>query len=127
VPAGMATDKYGRKNMLIIATILLLLSTTFLVCASIMYLEVLLFAYVIVGSISWAIMSCSIPSLEADVLPKEVRGKAYAVIATANSIAQAIFQLVCGYIYEAYGETIPYIIALFFIMVMLLVALKIKA
>ena len=72
-------------------------------------------------------MSCSIPSPEADVLPKEVRGKAYAAIATASSIAQAIFQLVCGYIYEAYGETIPYIIALFFITVMLLVALKIKA
>ena len=126
VPAGIATDKYGRKNMLIISTILLLLSTTFLVCASIKPLETLLFAYVIVGSISWAIMSCSIPSLEADVLPKEVRGKAYAVIATANSITQAIFQLICGYIYEAYGETIPQILALFFIIIMLIVALKVK-
>jgi len=127
MPAGIATDRYGEKNMLIVSMVLLFISTTFLIYASIGALGILLLAYVITGSISWAIMSCSIPSLEAKLLPKKIRGKAFAVIATASSIAQAAFQLMSGYIYEAYGEIIPNIIALFFIAIILIVALRINA
>ncbi len=125
IPAGVATDHYGRKNVILIGTILSIFSITFLLLASLNYTEIFLLFYSILGSISWALLACSIPSMEADILPKNIRGKAYAVIAAANSIALAFSQLFCGYIY-VYGENIPYLLALFVLVFMAIIMARIS-
>ena len=125
VPAGVATDRFGRKKLITIATTFSVFSTVFLLVAPIGHTRMFLIVYAILGSASWAMMSCSIPSLEADMLPKNVRGKAYAILASASSIALGISQLLCGYIYENYGERTPYILSIVLLGAMIIISLKI--
>ncbi|NIQ07311.1 MAG: MFS transporter [Candidatus Korarchaeota archaeon] len=117
-------DRRGRKKPLLLGLIPLA-SAALILCSTTTKVGQLfgIFAVTFIG-ISWAVRRTALRSLEADLVPKELRGRVSGILSFISGVAFAGGQLVAGPIYE-YSPTIPFIISFVFIIVSILFALKI--
>ncbi|MEX0568453.1 MAG: MFS transporter [Candidatus Njordarchaeota archaeon] len=115
IPLSYITDRIGRRPPTIFAAILATIGTILLATAPIgegAYIIVLISN--LLQSLAWSFASSTLPSIEADLLPKEIRGKGYAVINLVNSFVWSISQLIGGYIYMSIGPRTPFYISSIF-------------
>ncbi len=126
LPFSIATDKIGRKPPIIVAAIVAFISSLILAIAPVgeqAFIYVL--ASSVLGSLAWAMVSSAIPSIEADLLPLEIRGKGYAVINLINSMVISIAQLLSGVIYTSLGPRMPFYLSSLFWLMSLVIFLKV--
>lgn len=126
LPFSVATDKIGRKPPVIIATIIAFTSSIIIAIAPISdeaFLYVLMASTL--GSLAWAMVSSALPSIEADLLPLEIRGKGYAVINLINSLVISMAQLLSGTIYIILGPRVPFYLSSLFWLLSLVVFIKV--
>jgi len=126
LPFSVATDKIGRKPPIIVATIVAFISSVILAIAPIgeeAFLYVLISSTL--GSLAWAMVSSALPSIEADLLPLEIRGKGYAVINLINSLVISLAQLLSGAIYTVMGPRMPFYLSSLFWLLSLVMFMKI--
>ncbi len=126
LPFSVATDKIGRKPPIIAAALVAFISSIILAIAPIGEQA---FMYVLIsstlGSLAWAMVSSALPSIEADLLPLEIRGKGYAVINLINSLVISIAQLLSGAIYTFLGPRMPFYLSSLFWFFSLIVFMKV--
>jgi len=111
VPIGVFVDKLGRRRMLLFGLGVLFLSALLyiLVPPSTEYsmLSALL-AFAILTS-AQSCLGITFPAFEADVIPKEKRGRVLASLAIAGSLAGAAGQALSGFEYERIDPRFPFI------------------
>ncbi len=124
IPAGIIADSKGRDRAILLSAILLLLGLISLVLAPMVFPIVFLAAYMVLSGAFWAFETCTIPALEADILPTHIRGKCFAVIELVGSLAAALAQILAGVMYEYIGEELPFLLAIPISVAMMLIAIR---
>jgi len=113
LPAGALTDLVGRKRTL---------STGFIFISSAMAGFLLLgprpplWAVVVLLLATWsggALAQNAMAALQADMIPRPLRGRVAAILALTGGISAASSSLLCGYLYEAVGPEAPFLLCLY--------------
>lgn len=108
MPVGKLVDKVNRKLPLLIAYILFGVSMWIFVNGDLPKLFVSL-VFVGVGQV---MMNAAFSALQADLTPKEQRGKVNGFINFANFILMAFGSLVGGILYEHVAPQLPFLVAI---------------
>ncbi|QOJ79358.1 MFS transporter [Infirmifilum lucidum] len=127
LPAGFVVDKYGRGLALTWGYILGTLNLLIFVLTppkTRATLPLLLLSAVI-GSIGGPLYGLAHDSLRADLVPKEYRGRVFALLGIPPAIAWSAGAMIGGWMYSALGPQIPFIasLALRILLAPLLIAL----
>ncbi len=110
VPAGKAVDKFNRKIPLLISFAVAALAIWLFVSGN--WLQ--LFLSLIVFGVGMVIARAAYSSLEADLTPKEQRGKVSGVRNLATYMVMGIGNLVGGVFYEHFSPQLPFFLAIIF-------------
>ncbi|RLI36581.1 hypothetical protein DRO55_03250 [Candidatus Bathyarchaeota archaeon] len=105
---GRILDRFHRKRVLL--TILMLDSTTyilFIMCRSFHHV-ITLWIY---ASLIWAFYGAAYPAIEADLIPKERRGRTFAALGAAWSAFSIPSSLIGGVVYERVNPRISFVSA----------------
>ena len=105
---GRILDKFHRKTVLL--TILMLDSATYILftmCRS-FYHVIMLW---ICASLIWAFYGATYPAIEADLVPKERRGRTFAALSAAWSAFSIPSSLIGGVVYERVNPKVSFISA----------------
>lgn len=108
IPIGKAVDKTSRKPPLLVANILFGASMWLFVNGDLMWLFVSL-ALVGIGQV---MMNSAFGALQADLTPKEQRGKVNGFTNFANHILMALGSLTGGILYEHVSPQLPFFLAI---------------
>jgi len=108
VPAGKIVDKFNRKIPLVISFATLMLSIWLFVIGD--YLRV--FVSLVIFGVSQVIARAAYSSLEADLTPKEQRGKVSGFRNLFTYLVIAIGTLLGGALYEHIAPELPFIFAI---------------
>jgi len=100
IAAGPIADKYGKRGLSIISTIVL--------AAMLMLIPrqgwgVLLLGTFLIASLGFAFRQGPLQALATELVPRETRGALVAVRTTASQIGIAISTAACGLLYDRYG------------------------
>jgi MFS family permease len=106
--AGVVADRIRKKYMVIFA----LIGSTFIYptypfAQGFWHFASLAFGMSSVMSFYWV----SVKALTAELLPKSERGKAYGRFVSVVSLGGIVSPIMGGYIFEAFGETVPFYIS----------------
>ena len=125
-PFSILADKIGRKKPITFAMICEFIASVLIAIAPIgPSAELYVIAFAVLGSMGNAAAATSIPAMEADLIPQEIRGKAYAVNELLFSTIMATFQLVSGYLYSAFSPRLPFIISAWLWLLVVILLLKV--
>ena len=125
-PFSILADKIGRKKPITFAMICEFIASVLIAIAPIgPSAELYVIAFAVLGSMGNAAAATSIPAMEADLIPQEIRGKAYAVNELLFSTIMATFQLVGGYLYSAFSPRLPFIISVLLWLLVIILLLKV--
>jgi len=107
LPSGKLADKVGRKKPLLVSWLLL---------APFMWLflygtQMILFIAFLFFGVSNTLFIAGYSALEADLVPKELRGKEIGCSQFITYILMAIGELTGGYIYEYISPALPFLLA----------------
>ncbi len=106
VPAGKLIDTYGRKGPLILSSLILVPATVLFVYGDFARLLVALPLYGLSGILGHVAGG----SLQADLVPKEQRGKIIGSSNFVNYILMAFGALLGGLIYETISHQLPFVL-----------------
>jgi MFS family permease len=107
LPSGKLVDKIGRKKPALVSWVLLALFPLFFLMGGI-YL--LLFAYLFFGA-SNALFAAAYQALEADLVPRELRGKEVGCSQFVTYVLMSIGGLVGGFFYQTVSPMLPFVLA----------------
>ncbi len=110
VPAGKAVDKFNRKVPLLISLATAVLAIWLFATGDLLRL---FFSLVIFG-VTMVIANAAYSSLEADLTPKEQRGKVSGFRNLSNYIMIGIGNLIGGALYEHFSPQLPFFLAVIF-------------
>lgn len=110
-PLGFLTDKIGRRIPLVFGTISVSIQLWLMALAPIGKAIPFLYIWSIIGAVGWAVSSIVIPAIEADLLPIEIRGRAYAILSLFWDFSFAFSQIIGGFLYENFGARMPFLVA----------------
>jgi MFS family permease len=106
--AGVVADRIRKKYMVIFAII----GSTFIYLAYPLAEGFWYFALLAFGMSSvMSAYAISVKALTAELLPKSERGKAYGRFVSVVSLGGIISPIVGGYVFEAFGESLPFYIS----------------
>jgi MFS family permease len=108
LPSGKITDKIGRKKPLLISWVLLGVYPLLFMWGT--QLPILYAAFLFFGA-SNTLFVTSYQALEADLVPREVRGKEVGCNQFITYILMAIGGLAGGFFYQYVSPTLPFILA----------------
>ncbi len=108
IPAGKMVDKFNRKVPLLFSFLVLLASMWLFVTGDLLRLFISLVSF----GIGMAIARSAYSSLEADLTPKEQRGKVSGVRNLATYLVIAAGNLVGGVLYEHFSPQLPFFLAI---------------
>lgn len=108
IPLGRAVDAVGRKNALVLAYAIWLPPSLYLLfCRSFSELLIIMVLFALGG----ALFVPAIQALQADLSPKEARGRIMSLVGNLNLVAASISSAVAGALYDM-DPTFPFITAL---------------
>lgn len=110
IPFGYLTDRKGRRKPLLIGLIALAGSAFILWSTTATTVRIYAIISIILLGISRAVRSTALRSLEADLVPKQLRGRVAGVLSFISGVAFATGQLIAGPIYN-YEPALPFLIA----------------
>ena len=119
IPCGKLVDKVGRKIPIILALVLLMPSMLLFVYGDLLKLYI---AMPLVG-VAQILMMAGFSSLQADLVPKEQRGKIIGSSNFVNYIIVAVGMLAGGIIYEHISPQLPFLLPIVFIIPQILMIL----
>lgn len=119
IPCGKLVDKMGRKIPIVIALLLIVPSMLLFVYGD---LPKLYIAMPLVG-VSQILMMAGSSALQADLVPKEQRGKIIGSSNFVNYILMSLGMLAGGIIYEHVSPQLPFLIPIAFIIPQVLIIL----
>lgn len=111
VPIGKAVDKFNRKLPMLVANALFGVSMWLFVNGD---LPKLFVSLVLVG-VAQVMMNSAFSALQADLTPKEQRGKVNGFTNFSNNIVMALGNLTGGILYEHVSPQLPFFLAILFI------------
>ncbi len=120
IPCGKLVDKVGRKIPITIALVLLAPSMLLFVNGDLLRLYI---AMPLAG-ISQILMMAGFSALQADLVPKERRGKIIGSSNFVNYVIMAIGMLAGGIIYEQVSPQLPFLLPIVFIVPQVLIILS---
>lgn len=106
IPMGRIADRYGKKNVIIGSSAMVIASRFLLIYAPNGF--VILLSGLLAGFITT--LSPSQTAISADLVPKQYLGSWYGIIGFFRGIVNIISPLVCGYVWEAYSPQIMFIL-----------------
>ncbi len=108
VPAGKAVDKFGRKIPLLVSYVTFMATTWLFITGDLLrvFLSLVLFG---VGMI---LVTSAYTALEADLTPKEQRGKVKGFRSFSTYIVMAIGNLTGGILYEYVSPQLPFFLTM---------------
>jgi MFS family permease len=114
LPVGRIVDTRGRNLSITMGFILGTLSQAFFVLAppSSAYTMPLLTLSSVIGSVGGVFYGLAYSSLRADLVPKEYRGRVYAIWGIIPAFAWSIGAMIGGWMYNSLGPTTPFISSL---------------
>jgi len=122
IPAGIITDRFGRRKTTIIGTIISLFGIS---CLAFTPRESA-FIYVLCGlsllTITNVIIANSISTMVVDLMPPEIRGRGYATLSVIVFPVYICGVLIGGILYT-YHPRIPFILAVFIVAITIIVSL----
>lgn len=107
LPIGKIVDVFGRKKPLVISQILILLSMPLFIYGDFIRLAIFFALSGITNS-----MFVAYQSLEADLVPRQHRGKVIGFTHFFSYISAAIGQLLGGFLYEKVLPQLPFLLLL---------------
>jgi len=119
IPIGKVVDKFNRKLPMLVAYVLFGASMWFFIHGDLTRLFVSL---VLVG-VAQVMINSAFSALQADLTPKEQRGKINGFTNFANNILMALGTLTGGILYEHVSPQAPFFLALIFIVPPLILTL----
>ena len=108
LPIGKIIDKIGRKNPLILSSILNIFGIWLFLNGDIPRLYIVYFLFAIGNSLTFV----AYPSLQADVIPRKHRGKVFGFSSFLTGILSSISVAVGGFIYEYVSVQLPFTLLL---------------
>jgi MFS family permease len=106
--AGVVADRIRKKYMVVFAIV----GSTFIYLAYPLAYGFWHFALLGFGMSSvMSAYAISVKALTAELLPKSERGKAYGRFVSAVSLGGIVSPIVGGYVFEAFGESLPFYIS----------------
>ena len=106
IPMGHMADKYGKKNVIIASSLLVILSRVLLINAS--NNMVILLSGLLGGFITS--LTPSQTAISADLVPHEYLGSWFGIIGFFRGIMNIISPLICGYVWEVYSPQSMFIL-----------------
>lgn len=106
VPMGHIADKYGKKNVILSSSVIVIASRLMLIYAP--NDMVILLSGLLGGFITT--LTPSQTAISADLVPKEYLGSWYGIIGFFRGIVNIISPLVCGFVWEAYSPQSMFIL-----------------
>lgn len=119
LPCGKLVDKIGRKIPLIISYFIFVPALLLFVYGDLMKL---LLALPLVG-LANVLMMAALSSLQADLVPKEQRGKVIGFTNFVNYVLTALGMLAGGFVYEHVNPQLPFLFLLVFLLPQFLITL----
>ena len=107
LPSGKLVDKIGRKKPALVSWVLLALFPLLFLVGG---LYILFFAYLFFGA-SNALFAAAYQALEADMVPRELRGKEVGCSQFITYVLMSIGGLVGGFFYESVSPMLPFMLA----------------
>jgi len=108
LPSGKIADKIGRKKPLMASWVLLALFPVFFLVGS---LPALFIAFLCFGA-SNALFTAAYQALEADLVPRELRGKEVGCSQFITYVLMSIGGLTGGFFYQFVSPMLPFLFAL---------------
>jgi DHA1 family tetracycline resistance protein-like MFS transporter len=108
LPIGKLVDVSGRKKALMLSSILFAVGMALFITGDILRLYVF-FAFSAAGN---ALVFTAYPSLQADLTPKEHRGKVIGFSNFADSILASVAVLLGGFVYQNFSPSAPFFLLL---------------
>jgi len=140
-PAGFIVDKIGRKKSWILSRILFALATViYLLTPRIITITVtlpistvtfqkyhILITDFAIFALALGILGVAVSALQADLIPRELRGRTMAAISLLTSFLAIVpGNIFGGYTYQYLGKTTPFITLLILNIISLIIILKVK-
>ena len=119
VPAGKTVDKFNRKIPLLVGFVAAIVSLWLFVKGDL----VQLFLSLVIFGVAQVVARAAYSSLEADLTPREQRGKVSGFRNLATYIAIGVGNLVGGVLYEHFSPQLPFFFAIAFVVVSLFLTL----
>jgi DHA1 family tetracycline resistance protein-like MFS transporter len=110
IPMGKLVDKFNRKIPMLIAYTLMIVAMLFFIYGDVLRLFISL-TFVGIGQV---MMNSAFSALQADLTPKEQRGKVAGFNNFANNILMALGSLTGGIVYEHFSPQMPFFLAIIF-------------
>jgi MFS family permease len=107
LPSGKLVDKIGRKRPAVVSWVLLGLFPMFFLAGG---FYILFVAYLFFGA-SNTLFAAAYQALEADLVPRELRGKEVGCSQFITYVLMSIGGLVGGFFYESISPMLPFILA----------------
>lgn len=108
IPSGVIVDKIGRKKPLAISMAIAIISQAILAFAPIKRAGLYIAISFILSAISNSLGFTAYMSIEADLLPSELRGRSYALLRIYESVISIIAVTIGGVLYTIYPR-LPFI------------------
>lgn len=108
LPIGKFVDVFGRKKPLVLSNLLLMLAMPFFIYGDFMKLVTFFVLLGIVNNLG----GTAYQSLEADLVPREYRGKVIGFTRFFILISASIGQLLGGFLYEKVSPQLPFLLML---------------
>jgi MFS family permease len=110
VPMGKLVDKLNRKIPMLIAFTLMIVAMLFFIYGDV----IRLFISLMLVGVGQVMMNSAFSALQADLTPKEQRGKVVGFNNFANYILMALGSLTGGIVYEHFSPQMPFFLAIMF-------------
>jgi MFS family permease len=110
VPMGKLVDRLNRKIPILIAYTLMIVAMLFFIYGDVFRLFISLM-FVGIGQV---MMNSAFSALQADLTPREQRGKVVGFNNFANNILMALGSLTGGIVYEHFSPQMPFFLAIMF-------------
>jgi len=108
IPCGKLIDKVGRKKPLLLSYALTALAMLFFVFGD----EFRIFIAMLLGGVGQVLAMSASSSLQADLVPREYRGKVIGFTNFMNDIAIAVAQLSAGFIYQMISHQLVFFLVI---------------
>jgi MFS family permease len=108
LPIGKIVDVFGRKKPLVVTHLLFMLAMPFFIYGNFVRLII----FFTLSGIGNSMLSVAYQSLEADLVPREYRGKVVGFTQFFAYISASIGRLLGGFLYEKASPQMPFLLML---------------
>ncbi|MGI9342446.1 MAG: MFS transporter [Gammaproteobacteria bacterium] len=110
-PAGILSDRYGRRSLIVAGFLVIIVADVVLALASGIWI-------VMLGVVLWGLYlgltQGVLSALVADSAPARLRGTAFGVFNLVSGIAMLLASVIAGWLWDAYGAPAPFIASALF-------------